>query len=65
MEKRGALARFDRQGLSHDVLALLAQEWASLPTLEGGSYYGQPVKGVEELRRFYGEELARQRGRLV
>ena len=65
MEKRGALARFDRQGLSHDVVALLAQEWASLPTLHGGSYYGQPVKGVDELRRFYSENLARQRGRTV
>jgi lysozyme len=65
MEKRGALARFDRHGLSHDVLALLAQEWASLPTLHGGSYYGQPVKGAEELRRFYTEDLVRQRGRMV
>lgn len=65
MEKRGALSRFDRQGLSHDVLAMLAPEWASLPTLQGGSYYGQPVKGVDELRRFYSEDLARQRGRTV
>jgi lysozyme len=65
MEKRGALARFDRQGLSHDVLALLAPEWASLPTHHGGSYYGQPVKGAEELRRFYSEDLARQRGLTV
>jgi lysozyme len=65
MEKRGALARFDRQGLSHDVLDLLAQEWASLPTLHGASYYGQPVKGVEELRRFYSEDLARQRTKTV
>ena len=65
MEKRGALARFDRQGLSHDVLALLAQEWASLPTLHGASYYGQPVKRAEELRRFYSEDLARQRTKTV
>jgi lysozyme len=65
MEKRGALTRFDRQGLSHDVLDLLAQEWASLPTLHGSSYYGQPVKGAEELRRFYSEDLVRQRGRTV
>ena len=65
MEKRGALSRFDRQGLSHDVLALLAQEWASLPTAHGESYYGQPVKGVQELRRFYSEDLERQRGRPV
>ena len=65
MEKRGALVRFDRQGLSHDVLDLLAQEWASLPTLQGASYYGQPVKGVEELQRFYSEDLARQRTKTV
>lgn len=65
MEKRGALARFDRQGLSHDVLALLAQEWASLPTEQGASYYGQPVKDAEELRRFYSTQLARQRGSTV
>jgi lysozyme len=65
MEKRGALARFDRQGFSHDVLALLAQEWASLPTLQGASFYGQPVKGMEELRRFYSEDLARQRIKTV
>ena len=61
VEKRGALQRFDRQGLSHDVLARLAPEWASLPTQGGGSYYGQPVKDGEELRRFYSSELARQR----
>ncbi len=65
MEKRGALAQFDRKGFSHDVLALLAQEWASLPTLHGASYYGQPVKGVEELRRFYSQDLARQRTKTV
>lgn len=65
MEKRGALARFDRQGLSHDVLHLLAPEWASLPTLDGASYYGQPVKRVEELRSFFSKDLARQRGRTV
>ena len=65
VEKRGALARFDRQGLSHEVIALLSPEWASLPTPAGASYYGQPVKGVEELKRFFSEDLARQRGRTV
>jgi lysozyme len=59
------LARFDRQGLSHDVLHLLAPEWASLPSLDGASYYGQPVKRVEELRSFFSKDLARQRGRTV
>ncbi len=61
MQQRGALVAFDRQGLSADVLARLAPEWASLPTLQGGSHYGQPVKGREELKRFYERELERQR----
>lgn len=60
MEKRGALKIFDRQGLSREVLARLAAEWASLPASHGGSFYGQPVKGVEELQSFYARELARQ-----
>jgi muramidase (phage lysozyme) len=63
VEKRGVLASFDRQGLSAEVLARLADEWASLPTLEGGSAYGQPVKDRQELRRFYLAELTRLRGR--
>lgn len=46
------------EGLSDNVLNKLAPEWASLPTLSGQSYYGQPVKGAEELRGMYskGEE---------
>nr|WP_254217268.1 glycoside hydrolase family 104 protein [Synechococcus sp. CCY 9618] len=64
VQQRGALKRFDRQGLSADVLARLAPEWASLPTLQGASHYGQPVKSREELQRFYDRELDRQR-RLV
>lgn len=59
MEKRGALASFDAQGLTHEVLARLAPEWASLPALHGGSYYGQPVKTASELKRFYIGELQR------
>jgi lysozyme len=61
VEKRGALATLDRQGLSHEVLHRLAPEWASLPTHSGGSHYGQPVKDAEELRRFYLAELGRQK----
>lgn len=57
MEKRGALASFDAQGLTHEVLARLAPEWASLPAHHGGSYYGQPVKTVSELKRFYSAQL--------
>jgi lysozyme len=59
IKKRGALASFDAQGLTHEVLARLAPEWASLPAQHGGSYYGQPVKTVAELKRFYSVELQR------
>lgn len=61
IEARGALRRFDQAGLCAEVLARLAPEWASLPSHGGGSYYGQPVKGVEELLAFYRQELERQR----
>jgi muramidase (phage lysozyme) len=61
VEQRGALKTFDRQGLSAEVLARLAPEWASLPTLQGQSHYGQPVKSREELRRFFEREVERQR----
>ncbi len=61
VEKRGALASFDRQGLNREVLHRLAPEWASLPTRYGASHYGQPVKNAEDLRRFYVARLSRQR----
>lgn len=43
------------------MLARLAPEWAALPTLEGVSHYGQPVKDRSELQRFYQRELDRLR----
>ncbi|WP_396100433.1 glycoside hydrolase family 104 protein [Cyanobium sp. Cruz CV13-4-11] len=61
VHERGALQRFDRHGLTAEVLARLAPEWASLPTLDGGSHYGQPVKDRSELQRFYQRELERLR----
>ena len=61
VHERGALQRFDRHGLTAEVLARLAPEWASLPTLEGVSHYGQPVKDRSELQRFYQRELERLR----
>lgn len=64
IERRGALALFDRQGLSAGVLARLAPEWASLPASHGGSYYGQPVKNRSELQRFYRTAL-RQRQQTI
>ena len=62
VERRGALSRFDREGLSADVLSQLAPEWASLPTINGNSAYGQPVRSVGELQAFYARELVRQGG---
>lgn len=61
IQKRGALTRFDQGGLTPEVLARLAPEWASLPASHGGSWYGQPVKSVAELQRFYSDELRRLR----
>jgi muramidase (phage lysozyme) len=62
IEWRGALQLFDRGGLTADVLARLAPEWASLPAHHGGSYYGQPVKCRQELVAFYRSALARHGG---
>jgi muramidase (phage lysozyme) len=61
IQRRGALNLFDRQGLTADVLARLAPEWASLPAHHGGSYYGQPVKQRQDLNGFYQTALARHR----
>lgn len=60
IERRGALRLVDRQGISPELVARLAPEWASLPTRGGGSHYGQPVKSYAELERFYSEALQRQ-----
>jgi muramidase (phage lysozyme) len=59
IERRGALNLLDRGGLSRDLLARLAPEWASLPTRSGGSHYGQPVKSYAELSSFYSHALRR------
>jgi lysozyme len=61
IERRGALRLFDQAGLTADVLARLAPEWASLPAHHGGSYYGQPAKSRQELVAFYRSALERHR----
>lgn len=48
--------------LTADALNKLAPEWASLPTHSGSSYYGQPVRGRDELLKFYGDQLNAIRG---
>lgn len=62
-QEAAALALVYRRGvdpdapLTADVLNRLAPEWASLPTHSGRSYYGQPVRGRDELLKFYGDQL--------
>jgi muramidase (phage lysozyme) len=50
----GGLETVRKEGLSKRVAAALAPEWASFPTETGRSYYGQPVKSLEALQRYYG-----------
>jgi len=64
VQRRGALSLADQGQLTPQLVALLAPEWASFPTLRGGSYYGQPVKRFAELKRFYDENLTRLRSTL-
>ena len=54
-----ALELIRRRGVDPDVdpitpqtVSKLAPEWASLPTTEGKSYYGQPVRSFGELAKF-------------
>jgi lysozyme len=61
IQRRGALHLVDRGDFSPELAARLAPEWASFPTLAGSSYYGQPVKRYDDLRRFYQENLAQLR----
>ena len=62
VDRRGVLEQVDRLGLTREVMAALAREWASFPSSGGGSAYGQPVKTAEELARFYQTNLASLRG---
>jgi muramidase (phage lysozyme) len=60
IKRRGALQQFDHSGLTTEVMAKLAPEWSSLPSWNGGSYYGQPVKSRGELLAFYQGALQRR-----
>jgi len=42
----------DRDPITRENVARLSGEWASLPTVEGKSAYGQPVKTFERLSEF-------------
>ena len=57
-KRRGiSLPQLKSQGLSRGILNTVAGEWASLPNLEGKSYYNQPVKAPELLQKTYNESL--------
>jgi lysozyme len=58
IERRNALSLADSGKITPTLIAKLAPEWASLPTYGGNSYYSQPVKRYEDLRRFYESNLA-------
>jgi lysozyme len=64
IQRRGALEKADRGVFTPQLAARLAPEWASFPTLAGNSFYGQPVKRFDELRRFYEANLAELRASL-
>lgn len=63
-QDRGALELIRRRGVNSDApltraaLARLAPEWASLPTMAGRSFYGQPVKRADALMSYYNQRLA-------
>jgi len=63
VQRRKALGLADRGQMSQTLAAKLAPEWASFPTLSGRSYYGQPVKRIGDLRRFYNYSLTEVRER--
>jgi len=57
-KRRGiTLSQLRTQGLSRGILNTVAREWASLPNLQGQSYYNQPVKKPELLQKVYSESL--------
>ena len=62
IQRRGALLLADQGLFTRHLAAKLAPEWASFPTMAGRSFYGQPVRRFNELRRFYEDNLAQLRG---
>jgi muramidase (phage lysozyme) len=65
IHRRGALDLADQGQFTPELAARLAPEWASFPTTRGSSFYGQPVKRLADLRRFYEWNLAQLRGATV
>lgn len=58
MKMRGVtLQSLRKGGLSRSAMNMIAPEWASFPTLEGKSYYNQPVKSPDVLQKTYTDTL--------
>lgn len=57
MRERGVTGR---QGLTPELAAKLAPEWASFPNMKGDSHYGQPVKKYRQLERFFLNALSEE-----
>ena len=49
-----------KEGISVRIAAALSPEWASFPTRAGSSYYGQPVKKLQNIQNFYKKRLDAQ-----
>jgi muramidase (phage lysozyme) len=61
IQRRGALHLADRGEMTAELASRLSPEWASFPTMAGQSYYGQPVKRFDDLKRFYEDNLSQLR----
>lgn len=62
-QDRAALELIRRRGvdpakdpITPQTLSKLAPEWASLPTVSGKSFYGQPVKSFRQIQEFLSRE---------
>lgn len=53
----GGIEAIQEQGITPEIAAALAPEWASFPTKSGKSYYGQPVKKLSEIQQVYEKNL--------
>ena len=61
IQRRKALALTDTGVMTPLLAAKLAPEWASFPTLQGRSYYGQPEKRFANQQGFFNVNLAQLR----
>ena len=61
LKKRGVYEPLKAGKFTPEVAAKMAPEWASFPTMAGGSYYGQPSKKFSELQKFYQSRLGPNR----